>query len=506
MNLKDISIWKRVFRWKALCAEIEFDMALLKSQAHANRQQLEHHKEQLEAHKTELDKAKAGNRTALKFIMQAHGLKLKLAILFLSVALPCMAQFPPPFIHNPLDTNTLGLAPGTTYFLGWNGTKPAWGVPPDLTGMFVAVNTNAVAVTNGSLVTISGVTDTNAVRGLIMAATNNDALVSIAISNYVATISANATNNDANSTNFALLIGSNGTNNDNLHALNNTNFSLLLGVNATNNDANSTNFALLIGSNATNNDANSTNFTLLVGGNDTNEVTRQAATKQMDGLNTANFVIIEDFPNSSSSDLLIGTHGWKGLKAGNGSLQAAFVTAGHPGVFVLGSGNTSGDGAVVILGGNTNSTTAELLPSGLDSTIGWTNTWVFKVAATNSCLLYMGLANDLVYLGNEPADWMGLQINATTNTSFMYHCGKSAAYTAATGPTLDTASWHKFQMWSTVAGTINFTIDGANLQSISSNVPSAATSPMAMVYKLSTTTGFNFSLDYMSMVMTGISR
>ncbi len=77
MNLKDISIWKRVFEWKSVCAEIEFDMDLLKSQARFNEQQLEHHKEQLEAHKAELDKAKAGNRTALKFIMQAHGLSLK---------------------------------------------------------------------------------------------------------------------------------------------------------------------------------------------------------------------------------------------------------------------------------------------------------------------------------------------------------------------------------------------------------------------------------------------
>ena len=77
MNLENVSLWKRVFGWKALCAEIEFDMAVFKSMAHCHAQQLEHHKEQLEAHKAELDKAKAGNRTALKFIMQAHGLKLK---------------------------------------------------------------------------------------------------------------------------------------------------------------------------------------------------------------------------------------------------------------------------------------------------------------------------------------------------------------------------------------------------------------------------------------------
>ncbi len=151
MNLEKVSLWRRVVKWKSVCDEINAELDSHRSIHQMFERKLEHHKEQIEAHKSELEKAKAGNRTALKFIMQAHGLKLKLAILFMGIALPCMAAFPPPFIHNPLDTNSLGLSPADGWFLGWTN-KPTWSL-----NAASLTNLNLINATNQSTVVSNGV-------------------------------------------------------------------------------------------------------------------------------------------------------------------------------------------------------------------------------------------------------------------------------------------------------------------------------------------------------------
>ncbi len=176
MNLESVSIWKRIFQWKLVCAEIQKEFDSIRFQKEAHEARAEHHKEQAEAHMVELEKAKAGNRTALKFIMQTNGLKLKLAILFLSISLPCMAQFPPPFIHNNLDTNSVGVAPADGWFLVSTSSVPKWslngGSLTNITGVAVAQGTNIITRTNGQVVTVNGVTDTNVVN-ILTAITSN---------------------------------------------------------------------------------------------------------------------------------------------------------------------------------------------------------------------------------------------------------------------------------------------------------------------------------------------
>ncbi|HXJ57990.1 MAG TPA: hypothetical protein VNU68_15145, partial [Verrucomicrobiae bacterium] len=152
-TLKEIGFWRRLFQWKAVCSEIGAEFASIKAdldtanlQLHAYEQRLSASKAELDQHKSHLHEANSelahhrvkerrtreGHRTLLHFISQAHGLKVKVVVAF-GILFACCSwgAFPPPFVHNPLDTNTLGLAPSTSYFLGWNGTKPAWGVPPD---------------------------------------------------------------------------------------------------------------------------------------------------------------------------------------------------------------------------------------------------------------------------------------------------------------------------------------------------------------------------------------
>lgn len=225
----------------------------------------------------------------------------------------------------------------------------------------------------------------------------------------------------------------------------------------------------------------------------------------LDPLNTANSILVEEFPSSAIATATIGTLGWYTAKQGGGSFSVGTVAAGHPGVMVLNTGATSTDGAVLGLMFATNSTAYQVYPA-LNATTGWTNTWIFKLSITNDCVMWMGLANQLIFLSTEPADWMGLIVDSNgTSPLFRYTCRSSSSSNFANGPALD-ATWHQFRMWSTVSGTIGFDLDGANAQTISSTVPTTTLTPMVVVKKSASTTGVTLNLDYWSGVMTGLTR
>jgi hypothetical protein len=258
--------------------------------------------EEVKAHQSRAAQHTAQARKMAQIIALKGGIIGLLLLLSLSV-------FGQALIRNPLDTNSLGNAIDATYFLGWDAValKPKWVVPAASGGVAVAQGTNIITTTNGSVVTVYGLTDTNMINVFMAGptnftlliganATNNDNLHAANNTNFSLLIGLNATNNDANSTNFGLLIGVNATNNDNLHAANNTNFSLLVGANATNNDGNSTNFSLLIGSNATNDDqlfgVNATNHDWVIGANDTNQTWLIGLNATNNDANSTNFALL----------------------------------------------------------------------------------------------------------------------------------------------------------------------------------------------------------------------
>lgn len=268
---------KRFWPWKAII-ELEQRVSFLTTELERERNRHSSTKSENIAIKGELKihQIRAAEREGHVRKM-AQIIALKGGII--GVMFICFSMSAQPFIRNPVDTNTLGNAPTTAYFLGWDGilTKPAWLVPP--AGVSIAVNTNAVAVTNGQLVTISGVTDTNAVNGLLGSVTNG-AINNL--SNYVFTLSQNATNQ-------SLKIGGNDTNND-----------ILMSTGITNGAINNlSNYVNTISVNATNN----------------------ASTKEIDSLNTANSVVVEEFPGSSGNSLTIGTHGWRSQNSAGGSVD-----------------------------------------------------------------------------------------------------------------------------------------------------------------------------------------
>lgn len=198
---------ERFWPWKRF-VELESQLAKANARAEDALEKLHGLRETHQHIVSEHSKAKDGMRKMADIFVR-RGLDKVVSVLVLSLL--SLSAFGQPFIRNPVTTNTLANAPTTAYFLGWDGllSKPAWVVPS--AGLSVAVNTNAVAVTNGSLVTISGVTDTNAVQGLIGPATNT-------IAGYVRTVTAGTTNYVIDATNtsaaYARSLSAADTNND----------------------------------------------------------------------------------------------------------------------------------------------------------------------------------------------------------------------------------------------------------------------------------------------------
>jgi hypothetical protein len=60
-------------------------------------------------------------------------------------------------------------------------------------------------------------------------------------------------------------------------------------------------------------------------------------------------------------------------------------------------------------------------------------------------------------------------------------------------------------MWSTVSGTVSFTLDAGGINNIAS-IPAVTVGPMAMVRKSAINNTVSLNIDYYSFVMTGLSR
>lgn len=247
---------------------------------------------------------------------------------------------------------------------------------------------------------------------------------------------------------------------------------------------------------------------LVISGAETNAAGSRVAylsDMPLDPLVPSNFIMVEDFPNDNGNVRYIGTHGWNAYNVGTGSFSPIASIANHPGIFQLVSSATLGNGAVIMLDNDTNSVSWELLPP-LNGLTGWTNTWSIKLSGTNDIMVWCGLLNNMLSLTQEPANWMGFQYEATNANIITYKCMASSSPTTANGPVIDSTTYHKLQMWSTVAGTIAFSVDGANAQTINSNVPTTALSPFIAIWKSASTTSVTLNIDYCTMVVTGLSR
>jgi hypothetical protein len=181
--------WKVINELESQVSRIKVELAqerscheTVKIENHAIKGELRIHQERANQHQK--DARKMAQIIALK-----GGILGILFLCFSAIGQPLQRQLfttnPPPLLSSISGPFVTTNGAGLTIFT-YNGSAFT-----NLAGVAVAVNTNAIAVTNGQLVTISGVTDTNAMRGLITAVTNG-AINNL--SNYVNQAVLNITN------------------------------------------------------------------------------------------------------------------------------------------------------------------------------------------------------------------------------------------------------------------------------------------------------------------------
>jgi hypothetical protein len=213
----------------------------------------------------------------------------------------------------------------------------------------------------------------------------------------------------------------------------------------------------------------------------------------------------DEFGPGNNTSGTLGEHPWI-ADAISGSGITAQLDGSYPqiGIMEVTSGSSTNDvmtvhwGKVGVgasrpfgnLGGNTN----------------WEFKYRFKIDSTSNVRHYIGVissaANDAV-----PTDFIGIRANTgLADSSFTFVCTASSTTTASTtgSVSLDT-SWHTLRVWSTSAGTINFSLDGGTTASISTNVPTAVMTPTVQAGTL-TNADKKVDIDIFAAKFTGLSR
>lgn len=132
------------------------------------------------------------------------------------------------------------------------------------------------------------------------------------------------------------------------------------------------------------------------------------------------------------------------------------------------------------------------------------NTWIFRfttsIAATKARI---GFANSG---SGEPTDGVWVRYDVGTDTNLTFVCRNSSTETTVdTGvpPVLNT--WYRVRIRHTGDSAIKFTLDSGTEESIATNIPTTLLRP-SFILTNSTTTEVRINIDYMSLVIEGLSR
>lgn len=208
--------------------------------------------------------------------------------------------------------------------------------------------------------------------------------------------------------------------------------------------------------------------------------------------------IKDDFMMGSrgASPLIFGELGWTNTGSGNTTTSANLVT-GHPGVIKCATSN-SGPGNYCNLG-----TSLSTNPIAFDiSAVTFDSRFDAQITTTATIFTLLGFTN-------------GPNTGTTFNNGCYFVASASnwsevckAAGTATTNSCVvaTDSNWHSFRIWATVAGTINFSIDGVSCAAaISANVPTTGVSPFWGISNTSTVAEAG-QIDEFEMVITGLNR
>jgi hypothetical protein len=190
--------------------------------------------------------------------------------------------------------------------------------------------------------------------------------------------------------------------------------------------------------------------------------------------------------------------GWSGaaIGAAGSTTSATGLTAPNFGAVKITTTATSGQGEALQL------TQSNVAHFALNSQL-FDCTYIFQLQQTATTSFYIGFAKTTA---GPSTDFIGLRYDTNLSDTAFTPVVISGS-TATTGTTFAAAdtSWHKIRIFCTVAGTIQFSLDGGTAVSISSGVPTAALFA-SIVIITRTTTAASVYVDFFSLLFRGLSR
>lgn len=149
------------------------------------------------------------------------------------------------------------------------------------------------------------------------------------------------------------------------------------------------------------------------------------------------------------------------------------------------------------------------------STSGAANPIEFDVSAQLFDSHYYAQITSTTTIANRFGYYNGFTSGLTTSNgcyfesesgTWHYVCKKATTATDNSCAISTDSSWHNFRIWATVAGTINFSIDGVSCgTAISTNVPVTGVGPF-WGFINTTTVAETAQVDYFDLVITGLTR
>lgn len=211
---------------------------------------------------------------------------------------------------------------------------------------------------------------------------------------------------------------------------------------------------------------------------------------------------------TSSSNNILGSLGWKvaNIVGSSNLLNTATADTNHLcGVLLKSDAVTTHGVAIATLIAN------NPLPSEIWRSAGFRPTEVqfqAAISSTSNIRAFLGIRkNATIAPGSNDVGCFFRYDTTASDTGWMAQCGDASSMSTAVAVTgtLDT-SIHRFRMWTTAAGTFNFSIDGGATATVTMTMPTGQTiAPSAAIINDSVSTASALSVYRFGLVITGLS-
>jgi len=251
-----------------------------------------------------------------------------------------------------------------------------------------------------------------------------------------------------------------------------------------------------------------------------NNLTNSSGTVDFTPLDSTVMNAVDDFLPSTSLTGKIGTLGW-GVTPINSGCPSSYMTAGqanHPGIFILSSGTSSGEGCSFTLSDSLSGPAYPFVNLGSGGAWSyWEAQAIFQtdVDAVSHTIYVIGFSdNDAAYHpanGNEIA----VRYDSTGNggcpsnessTNWVYEVivsGTKSCYNS--GLPVAANTWYHVRLYSATPGTLQFQINGTYSGSIAA-APTAAMAPQFINITSSAAGQAGLFVDWWAMKMQGLVR